>query len=152
MLLRAITFCTLLLLAACAAAIPGYTPPPFKETKVVEPMKSGDMDADGVYHMSNQEKATDCKHLRGSIMVTISRLRHRQGEVATSPFAVGANRATTTLLGGAGKGYGGSGKGLDRDEDYRRDRARLEAYNRHLASKGCPTVDIAAELSRPADE
>src|SRR5262245_29509107 len=144
MLARAAILSSLLLVAACAAAIPGYTPPPFKETKVVQPMKSGDMDGDGVYHMSNQEKATDCRHLRGSMMVTISRLRQRQGEVGTSPFAVGANKAASTVL-------GGSSKGLDRDAEYARDRARLEAYNQHLASKGCPTVDIAAELARPVE-
>jgi hypothetical protein len=143
MILRAIAFCMLSLLAACAAAIPGYTPPPFKESKTLQPMKSGDMDAAGTYHMSGQEKSTDCRHLRGAMMVTISRLRHRDTEVATSPFAVGANKAATTLL-------GGSTKGLDRDGEYARDRARLEAYNRHLAAKGCPTVDIEAELRRPA--
>jgi hypothetical protein len=142
MILRAVILCTLSLLAACAAAIPGYTPPPFKEGKTVEPMRAGDMDAGGAYHMSNQEKATDCKHLRGSIVVTISRMRHQAREAATSPFAVGANNAATTV-------FGGSSRGLDRDAEYRRDRARIEAYNRHLASKDCPTVDIAAELARP---
>jgi hypothetical protein len=144
MILRAIVFCTLPLLAACAAAMPGYTPPAFKEKKLVEPMRAGDMDADGVYHMSNQEKATDCPHLRGSIMVTISRMRHRAGDVATSPFAVGANQAAGTV-------FGGSSRGLDRDAEHRRDRARVEAYNRHLATKNCPTVDIAAELARPPE-
>ncbi|HWE19075.1 MAG TPA: hypothetical protein VG758_18125 [Hyphomicrobiaceae bacterium] len=143
MLARAAFLATLSLLAACAAAIPGYTPPPFKQTKVVEPMKGGDMDAEGGYHMSGQEKATDCRHLRGSIMVTISRMRHRQKEVATSPLAVGANKAATTI-------FGGSSKGLDRDAEYARDQARIEAYNRQLQAKGCQTVDIAAELARPA--
>ena len=141
MLARALILSALLFLAACAAMMPGYTPPPFKETKTVEPMKSGDMDAGGVYHMSNQEKATDCKHLRGSIMVTISRLRHTKGEVGSSPLAIGANKATATIV-------GGSTKGLDSDAERARDRARIEAYNRHLASKGCQTVDIAAELAR----
>jgi len=144
MILRAAIFTALTLLAACAAAVPGYTPPSFKENKVVEPLKAGDMDTDGTYNMSNQEKATDCQHLRGAIMVTITRLRHRQKDVATSPFAVGANSAATTV-------FGGSGRGLDRDAEFRRDRARIEAYNRHLASKGCPTVDIAAELARSAN-
>src|SRR5262245_22310112 len=144
MILRAVIFCTLFLLAACAAAVPGYTPPPFKETKVVEPLRAGDMDTDGVYHMSNQEKATDCKHLRGSIVVTISRMRHRASEGSTSQLAVGANKAATTV-------FSGSSRGLDRDAEYRRDRARIEAYNRHLASKKCPTVNIAAELARPPE-
>ncbi len=144
MILRAAILCTFALLAACAAAIPGYTPPPFKESKLVKPMRAGDMDADGVYHMSNQEKATDCRHLRGSIMVTISRMRHRASDAAPSPFAVGANSAATTV-------FGGSTRGLDRDAEHRRDRARIESYNRHLASKDCPGVDIAAELARPPE-
>jgi hypothetical protein len=142
MIFRAIVLCTLPLLAACAAAIPGYSPPPFKETKLVEPMRAGDMDTDGAYVMSNQEKATDCRRLRGSIMVTISRLRSRAaGASGSSSLAVGANKAATTV-------FGGSTRGLDADAEYKRDRARIEAYNRHLASKKCATVDIAAELAR----
>ncbi|MBO0763666.1 MAG: hypothetical protein J2P50_03615 [Hyphomicrobiaceae bacterium] len=139
---RALMLATLSLLAACAAVVPGYTPPPFKETKVVEPLRAGDMDAEEVYHMSNQEKATDCKHLKGSILVTISRMRQQAKEVPTSSLAVGANKAATTVL-------RGSDRGLDRDAEYKRDRARIEAYNRHLASKKCPTVNIERELARP---
>jgi hypothetical protein len=144
MITRALMLSMVSMLAACAAAIPGYTPPPFKESKVVEPMKSGDMDAEGGYHMSSQEKATDCKHLRGYILVTINRMKNREREVATSPFAVGANSVASSV-------FGGSSKGLDRDAEHRRDRARIESYNRHLASKKCPTVDIAAELARPPE-
>jgi hypothetical protein len=144
MLPRALVLCTLLPLAACAAAIPGYTPPSFKESKVFKPKQSGDMDAEGTYHMSNQEKGTDCKHLRGAMMVTINRLRHRDKEVGTSSLALGANKLATPF-------WGGNAKGLDRDAEYQRDRARLEAYNRHLADKSCQTVDIEAELKRPPD-
>ncbi len=141
MLVRAALLSSLALLAACAAALPGYTPPPFKESKVIQPMKSGDLDGDGAYHMSNQEKATDCRHLRGSMMVTISRLRHRDSEVAPSALAKSANQTVAPLT-------GRSTKGLDRDAAYARDRARLVAYNQHLAAKGCQTVDIDAELTR----
>jgi hypothetical protein len=141
---RALILCAPLLLAACAAALPGYTPPSFKESKPFKPKQSGDMDVEGTYHMSKQEKGTDCRHLKGSMMVTINRLRHRAKEVGTSSFAVGANKLATPL-------WGGSGKGLDREAEYQRDRARLEAYNRHLADKGCQTVDIEAELKRPPD-
>jgi len=143
MLVRAVICCTILLLAACAAAMPGYTPPPFKES-VVQPMKSGEVGPDGVYHMSGQEKATDCRHLRGSMLVTINRLRHRDSEVATSALATGANKTFAPI-------FGGSTKGLDRDAEYTRDRARLVAYNQHLVAKGCATVDIEAELARPPE-
>jgi hypothetical protein len=144
MILRTIILCVLPLLAACAAAIPGYTPPPFKKSDVVQPMKSGDMDAEGTYHMSGQEQATDCRHLRGAIMVTISRLRQRGSEVPTSGLAVGANKVATGVL-------GGSSKGLDREAEYRRDRARIESYNRQLAARNCKTIDIDAELGRKSD-
>ena len=63
---------------------------------------------------------------------------------AVSSFRGLPNSAASTV-------FGGSGRGLDRDAEYRRDRARIEAYNRHLASKNCPTVDITAELARPAE-
>src|SRR5262245_19731801 len=144
MLSRALVCCVFPLLAACAPALPGYTPPPFKQNKVIEPMKSGEVDRDGVYTMSSQEKATDCKHLRGSILVTISRLRHRHTEAQPSALASGANKTLAPLV-------GRSTKGLDRDAEYARDSARLVAYNQHLAAKGCATVDIEAELARPAE-
>jgi hypothetical protein len=47
--------------------------------------------------------------------------------------------------------YGGSARGADRQAEYARERARLEAYNRLLASKNCKTLDIDAELAKPAD-
>lgn len=141
MLARALILCAPLLLAACAAALPGYTPPSFKSSKVLKPKESGDMDTEGTYHMSKQEKSTDCRHIKGAMMVTINRLRHRDKEVGTSSLAIGANKLATPFL-------GGSGKGLDRDAEYERDLARLAAYNRHLADKGCQTVDIEAELKK----
>jgi hypothetical protein len=144
MLVRALLCSACLLLAACAAAVPGYTPPPFKENKLIQPMKSGEVDQGGVYHMSSQEKATDCRHLRGSMMVTISRLRHKHTEAAPSALAAGASKTVAPLA-------GRSIKGLDRDAEYARDRARLVAYNEHLAAKGCPTVNIEAELRRPPE-
>jgi hypothetical protein len=134
----------LLLLAACAAAIPGYTPPPFKEkSKAAKGMESGEITGDGRYEMADQEKLMDCKRTTGSMMITIERLKHRNQEVPTSGVAVtGSQIAPHTRQ---------SSKGLDRDAEYARDRARLEAYNRHLASKGCRTVDIDAELARPPE-
>jgi len=142
---RALICCILLLLAACAAAMPGYTPPPFKEeSKLVKPMTSGDVSPDGVYHLSGHEKALDCRRLKGSMLVTISRLRHKSTEVGTSTIAKGTSNTVTSI-------FGGSAKGLDREAEYARDRARLEAYNRQLAAKSCATVDIEAELAAPPE-
>ena len=44
-----------------------------------------------------------------------------------------------------------SGKGMDRQAVSARERAKLEAYNNELAAKGCTTIDIDAELARPAE-
>ena len=144
MLARFLACAALLGLAACGAALPGYTPTPFKAKAKIDAMQSGDVDASGTYQMSEQEKATECKRLTGSMMITISRLKQRDNEVGTSAVASAANKAVVPFL-------GGSSKGLDRDAEYARDRARLTAYNQHLAAKSCPTVDIEAELARPPE-
>jgi hypothetical protein len=93
--------------------------------------------------MAEEEKLMDCKRTTGSMAVVIERLRHRAGEVGTSQLAVGASKFSPYLR--------NTSKGFDREAEYARDRARLEAYNRHLASKGCPTVDIEAEIARPPE-
>jgi hypothetical protein len=46
---------------------------------------------------------------------------------------------------------GGSGRGLDRDAEYMRARARVDAYNRHLAAQKCATLDVDAELAKPPE-
>lgn len=144
MLARLSCCAALLLVAACAAAIPGYTPPPFKEKKAhSRAMQSGEM-TDGQYEMADQEKLMDCKRTAGAMMVTIERLKYKNSEVATSNLAVSANKAPTPYT-----RY--SSKGLDRDAEYARDRARLDAYNEHLTAKGCKPIDIEAELARPPE-
>lgn len=138
--------CTIfLLLAACAAALPGYTPPPFKEkSKLSQTLKSGDVAEGGEYQMSADETAMDCRRTTGSMMITINRLKHRDTEVQPSALASTAQKAVTPI-------FGGSTRGTDRQAEYARERAKLDAYNRHLASKKCRTVDIEAELARPPE-
>jgi hypothetical protein len=136
----------LLLLTACAAAVPGYTPPPFKEMKgpLGKPMASGDVQADGQYEMSAEEKARDCKHITGSMQIVMARLKDSHGRAEPSAAARSAQTTLTPVL-------GGSATGADREAVYARERAKLEAYNRELAAKGCKTLDIEAELARAPD-
>ena len=143
MLARIFCCAALTLLAACAAAMPGYTPPPFKEKKHGQAMQSGEM-TNGQYEMADQEKQMDCKRITGSMMITIGRLKQRSTEVASSDLAIAANQTVKPFV-------RHSNKGLDRDAEYTRDRARLDAYNEHLAAKGCRKVDIEAELARPPE-
>jgi hypothetical protein len=145
MLARLSAMATLLMLAACAAAMPGYTPPPFKEpNSKSRPLESGDVGSDGTYHMSNTEREMDCKRMTGSMQITISRMKDGTGNAEPSSIASSAQKTVAPVL-------GGSTVGGDRRALYSRDRAKLEAYNRELAAKNCPTLNIDAELSRPPE-
>jgi hypothetical protein len=86
----------------------------------------------------------DCKRLTGSIQIGISRLKDPLGRQEPSVASSTAQKLATPL-------YGGSGKGGDRQAVYARERAKLDAYNRELAAKGCPMIDIDAELARPPE-
>jgi hypothetical protein len=145
MLARLIAPAALLALSACSAAVPGYSPPPFKETKnqFGKPLDSGDMQGDR-YEMSSAERAMDCKRLTGSMQITISRLRDAGVREEPSTVASAAQSWATPL-------FGGSGKSADRQAVYARERAKLDAYNAELVAKGCKSLDIDAELARPPE-
>jgi hypothetical protein len=145
MLARFIIPAALLLLTACAAAVPGYSPPPFKEqSKFGTPLESGDVQGDGRYEMSASERAMDCRRLTGSMQITISRLRDSHIRAEPSAAAAGTQKMAAPIL-------GGSAIGADRQAVYARERAKLDAYNRELAAKGCKTLDIEAELAKPPE-
>jgi len=145
MLARLSVAALVLTLAACAAAVPGYTPPSFKEqSKLAKPLESGDIAADGRYHMSETEKAMDCRRLTGSMQITLARLKDSRGRPDPSALASSAQKTVAPVL-------GGSTVGADRRAEYARERAKLDAYNRELTAKGCKTLDIDAELKRPPE-
>jgi hypothetical protein len=147
MLARLFLLSALLTLAACAAAVPGYTPPPLsekKENKFTKPLASGSVGSDGRYHMSDAEMAMDCKRLTGSMQITMSRLKDTYGREQPSALSSSAHSTFAPVLGGSNVGW-------DRDEVYARERAKLDAYNSELASRNCKTIDIEAELARPAE-
>jgi hypothetical protein len=145
MLARLLAPAALLALGACSAAMPGYSPPPFKESKSQfgKPLASGDMQGER-YEMSSAEKAMDCKRLTGSMQITMSRLRDAGVREAPSAVASAAQTWASPVL-------GGSGRGSDREAVYARERAKLDAYNAELAAKGCKTLDVEAELARPPE-
>ncbi len=144
MLARYAILAALLLLAACAA-VPGYSPPPFKEpSKHAKPLESGEVQSDGQYEMSADEKAMDCKRLAGSMQIAISRMKDTYGRIEPSTGAWAMQSMATPI-------FGGSGIGANRRAVYARERAKLDAYNRELASRSCKTLDVEAELARPPD-
>ena len=145
MLLRFTLPAVLLLLTACAAAVPGYTPGSFGgKSKMNTPLESGDVNADGRYEMSETEKAMDCKRLTGSMQISMSRLKDSYVRMEPSAAASVAQKMATPVV-------GGSALTADRAAVYARERAKLDAYNRELEAKGCKPLDIEAELARPPD-
>src|SRR5262245_51446668 len=119
MLARLCCLAILALLGACAAAMPGYTPPPFKQAnKSSQPMKSGEMTPDGRYEMADEEKEMDCKRTTGAMSIVIERLKYRANEVGSSKLAAAGAKVIAPLR-------KTSDKGFDRDAEYIRDRARL---------------------------
>ena len=133
-----------LLVGACAAALPGYSPPPFKEKKSTALGPSGEMGSDGRYELSQSEKERDCKRTLGSMQISIARLKD-------PAFRVEPSTMSSALQSGGAAVTGGSARGADRQAEYERERARLDAYNRLLASKNCKTLDIDAELAKPPE-
>jgi hypothetical protein len=108
--------------------------------KFSKALQGGEMNEKGLYQMSQDELAMDCKRLTGSIKIIVNRLRDAQTRKDTS------NTAQTMH-----KLFGGSTAGADRQAMLSRERAKLDAYNGQLAARNCKTVDIEAELARAAD-
>ena len=132
-----------LALTACAAAVPGYSPPPFKEqSKFAKPLESGDVGDEGRYEMSAAEKAMDCKRLTGSMQIVMARLK--DAYVRMEPSAVCGGRTENGCPHEGRLGPGCRPAGV-----YARERAKLDAYNAELAAKNCKTLDIEASLPRP---
>ena len=147
MLSRLSAIAALLLLASCAA-VPGYVPPPLEgsreKSKFGTALESGDVGAEGRYEMSATEKAMDCKRLTGSMQIGIARLRDPVGREEPSATSATAQKLAFPL-------YGSSTRTADRQAVYARERAKLDAYNDELGTKGCKKLDIAAELARPPE-
>ena len=130
-------------LTGCAAAVPGYSPPPFKEKhKFVS--EGGELQGDGTYLLSETENKLDCKHLTGSIYVIITQLKAARDRVQPSGVATSSQQTFGSL-------FSGSARAADPRAEDARARAKLRAYNDRLAAKNCKTVDIEAELAKPAE-
>ena len=133
-----------LVLTACAAVVPGYSPPPFKpKGKAWTAASSGEVGEDGHYALGEDELKLDCKRLTGSMQITIARMKDPYFQQEPSAIAGASHKTVGPLL--------GSTAGADRKAEYARARAKLDAYNRQLAEKNCKTVDIDAELAKAPD-
>ena len=113
---------TTLLLAACAAAAPGFVPESTRPNRYAQ-LKSdpGTMSQAGEFQLSRTEQALDCKKLNGSMQIIVSRLR--VSDARPRPSAVsGAMQSVASAT-------GEDTSGLDLSAELRRERARLDAFN-----------------------
>lgn len=93
------------------------------------------------YQMSERELKLSCKDLTGAMRVRI--LQVKSSTTAQQSGTVAAR----TLQSGATAIWGGPSYGSNPSADHDRDLAQLDAYNRQLAAKNCPTLDLPAELN-----
>lgn len=130
------------LLTACAAAMPGYSPTADSTPK--SPTNELGYMEGGKYVMSGTEKALECKQITGSMLITIARLKDRSQAAKPSASATVMKNTFSPI-------FGGGAQDTDPDAIVVRERAKLDAYNRHLGEKGCKQLDVEAELTRPAE-
>jgi hypothetical protein len=143
-----VQFASLILLAlgGCAASVEpvGYSlasgsdaPTTTAATSAPAPIGASTAKAPA-YALSEEENGLDCRRINGRMKIRIMQLRDQATRTRTSELSRGLQTATSQ--------FGGSGYGSSPDSEHARDRAMLEAYNGLLASKGCKTFDLEAEL------
>ena len=130
-----------LLLSACAAAMPGYTPESKRKPMLSAP-DPGTMTPGGTYQLSETENKLECGRLTGTMYIIIARLRDVKNSKPPSALASFAQKMSALT--------GGTEAGASLEDDIARERARLEAFNRRLAEKECKTLDLEAELNPTA--
>jgi hypothetical protein len=96
-------------------------------------------DANATYQLTADELKLDCKKLNGKMQVRILQMRDQRERTLTSATAQSIQQSVVPV-------FGGSPYGASPGDDYKRDRAWLEAYNAQLAAKKCPTYDLDNEL------
>lgn len=131
--LRMLVWCT-----AVAAPVAGCASTPETDSAMAPPAATVPE-----YQLTKEELALDCKKLTGRMQVRILQVRDYSSKNQASALARAAQSAT-------GQVAGGSTQGASPDEQYLKDRAQLEAYNKQLAAKNCKTFDLAEELKPKA--
>lgn len=131
--------------AAAAACLMGAAVIAEAASKQPPPLQAGSVGGDGVYQMSGEELAMDCKRLTGRMQIRILQLREMLQTNKSSSFSNGLRETAapvTGLLLGKTTAYSNDPV-KRRNEDV----AMLTAYNKQLAVKGCKTYNLDAELN-----
>jgi hypothetical protein len=96
-------------------------------------------DANEAYQLTPDELKLDCKKLTGKMQVRLLQVRDQRERTLTTTASQLIQRSVVPV-------FGGSPHGARPDDDFKRDRAWLEAYNAQLAAKKCPTYNLENEL------
>lgn len=133
--------------AVVLAALVAVAPPlAAKDAKPrTPPPQYGSVDAQGIYKLSPDELAFDCKKLLSAMQIRILQVRSYDPSRRTSDLSRQVQSAADPVLGVM---FGKTSK-YDRDDAnrHRTDRAMLEAYNQRAAALGCKVYDLQAELA-----
>ncbi len=100
---------------------------------------SASAQSEQAYELTPDEQADDCKKLTGRMQVRILDLRDYASRSQSSSVSRGVQSAVTGI-------FGGTDHGKNPDQQYARDLARLEAYNRQLVAKDCKSFDLKSVL------
>ncbi len=92
------------------------------------------------YVLSQKERSLECSTLRGRMKVAILQLKSRNATDQTSGLSRTIHSGVTSVI-------GGTAHGADPETFYRRETARLHAYNELLKEQDCRGFDLQKELS-----
>jgi hypothetical protein len=95
--------------------------------------------ADEAYQLTPDELKYDCKRITGKMQVRILQVRDQRERTLTSKTAQVFQQAVVPVI-------GGSPHGARPDDDFKRDRSWLEAFNVRLAEKNCAAYNLETEL------
>lgn len=124
-------------LSACSSSAPSQQTG--SALAPAQPASSGT----AAYELTEREQKLGCKELTGAMRVRILQVRSMSTQTNGTMAARGLQYGATSV-------WGGPSHGISPEADQARDIAQLEAYNRQLAVKKCPTLDLQAELNAPA--
>jgi hypothetical protein len=89
--------------------------------------------------LTADELKLDCKKITGKMQVRILQVRDQRERTLTSSVAQTMQRTVVPVL-------GGSPHGANPGDDFKRDRAWLEAFNARLTEKNCAAYNLDTEL------
>lgn len=124
--------------------MPGYDPKIGGVPEARQKAVGAEIDAQGQYILTANERTFDCPRLSGGIVVTIARIKDRKSSQPVSSASTSMRNMVSPIV----------GRGADNspEAELAREQAKIAAYNQQLVQKGCKPVDVEAEYAKPLDQ